>query len=130
MVKEKKTAATVAGSPDDTPADGDVSAFDESMVANGYRSARNGDGEEPPSKKVRREAGDEVDDDEDGDGMDGEDDADDGAENEGDEVEDEDEAMEDDEDHFEDAVEEVEDDEQVARDGMMDEALDDGEESD
>ncbi|GAB7348582.1 hypothetical protein MBLNU459_g6968t1 [Dothideomycetes sp. NU459] len=128
IVKEKKAAAA-AGSHDDN---GDASALDGSLVANGDHSTR--DGDERPSKKLRREPGDEVDElaeEEEADG-DGEDYADDGVENEADELgEDDDEAMEDEDDHFEDAVEEVDEEEdQVAGDGMRDEALDDGEESD
>lgn len=105
-------------------------AVDES-VANGRSSARNG--EEPPSKRVRRAAGEGAEDD-DEDAEDVGEDVDEGAENEGDEdEEDGDEEMEDG-DEREGEGEEADEDGDLDRvgvdGGMRDEALDEAEDSD
>ena len=92
----------------DTDAMDDTDAAISNAVANGERSGE----DEPPSKKVRREPGDEVDD------------ADEDVEDEGPDDEPEEEEDEEEDDGEEDEDEEAEDDEQ-ANEGMQEEEDDD-----
>ncbi|KAH0086284.1 hypothetical protein KCU84_g1406, partial [Aureobasidium melanogenum] len=127
--EEKASKLGEDGKPTDSGAengDADASMMDatEMSAVNGH--SRN-DGEEPPSKKLRREAGE--DDDEEGedeefhDALEGEDDE--VVEGEGDEEADEEGDEEEDEEQVDDGVDEEE--ERVG-DGMRDEALDDASE--
>ncbi|KAG9513106.1 histone-fold-containing protein, partial [Aureobasidium melanogenum] len=127
--EEKASKLGEDGKPTDSGAengDADASMMDatEMSAVNGH--SRN-DGDEPPSKKLRREAGE--DDDEEGedeefhDALEGEDDE--IVEGEGDEEADEEGDEEDDEEQVDDGIDEEE--ERVG-DGMRDEALDDASE--
>ncbi|KAK4508456.1 hypothetical protein PRZ48_002195 [Zasmidium cellare] len=130
-VKEEKAAAT-ATAPKDGEGEGEGdSSLPGEATTNGH--AREEDGAEPPSKKLKRENGDAVlpDADEVDDDDDAGDDVDDNEEDDDDAVDDDVDDEEDDEggdETMEDALEE-QDDEGEERSGVVDEALD-GDDSD